>query len=50
MKPVTAARAGRAVGFALLGLALIWILNAALFSLGMGVGLFWRAVRWTNGW
>jgi len=50
MKPATSDALGRAAGRLLLqALALVAAVMGVL-GLGLGVGLFWRMVRWVNGW
>ena len=48
--PALRAKLGDAVGRWLLLLITVIGTALALVGLGVGVGLFWRAVRWINGW
>lgn len=50
MTPALRAKLGDAVGRWLLLLITVIGTALALIGLGVGVGLFWRAVRLVNGW
>ena len=50
MKPATTEKLGTVAGRLLLQALVLTSVLLALGGLGLGVGLFWRAVRFVNGW
>ena len=50
VKPATSEALGRAAGRLLLQALALVAAVVGLLGLGLGVGLFWRAVRLVNGW